>query len=579
MATLTHKEDCPQCGKVRSLAVYDNRFAKCFYDGCPSGGRWTGPDTAEQAPKKGGPVSTLTKQDLKILPAGPFEQRGISQQVAADYRYHRAQLGKQIVHAAEYPNGSLKVRTADKKFMWAGPACSDGFFGWHLVGDTFKGTLIITEGELDALSVAQSLVSPGVAHADPADSSPLATASHIRSVSVPGGAGAVSDCIKSVDFKRFDKVVVWFDKDDSGQAGLAKAVQALGPTVPYLPGPIPAGCKDANDVLLRHGPDAVRRVIEQSRPYRPPSILDIQDIDWEQSSQPVLGHKTGYACLDENLYGFRRGEFVLFTAGSGVGKTTLVHEIGYHYAFGPEKLKGGYLFLEDPVNKTAQHLVALHHSVPLDELRRNPSLVGPAKLAAFKKHLKTNNVRICFYDHFGSLGSDKLLDTLTYMVEREKCDFLILDHISIAISGLTSSREGERKDIDILMTRLASFVVQHNVLILGICHLSNPDGTPHEEGGRVLLNHLRGSGSLKQASWTIIAGERNGQGPYPSHVLYRSLKDRETGFTGPLGVLQYQKETGRLVETSMSPREFDELARGSGQGKTKGKRGYGGVDY
>jgi len=60
------------------------------------------------------------------------------------------------------------------------------------------------------------------------------------------------------------------------------------------------------------------------------------------------------------------------------------------------------------------------------------------------------------YDHFGSLECNTLLAKMEYMRTSLGCDVIYLDHISIVISGTES--HNERKDIDVLMTRLRQFV-------------------------------------------------------------------------------------------------------------------------
>jgi twinkle protein len=163
-----------------------------------------------------------------------------------------------------------------------------------------------------------------------------------------------------------------------------------------------------------------------------------------------------------------------------------------------------------------------------------------------------------FYNHFGSLESDRLLQKMRYMVKVLGVDFIILDHISIVISGQESSSEGERKDIDRLMTNLRSLVEETGVGVIAIVHLNKPEGTAHEEGGRVTLSHLRGSGSLKQLSDAVIALERNQQSNEdPNTATIRVLKNREHGDLGVSGKARYNKTTGRFEPVSIT--EFEDL--------------------
>jgi twinkle protein len=48
-----------------------------------------------------------------------------------------------------------------------------------------------------------------------------------------------------------------------------------------------------------------------------------------------------------------------------------------------------------------------------------------------------------FYDHFGSLESDRLLTMMRYMAA-SGCRRIVLDHISIVVSGLESAMTSAR---------------------------------------------------------------------------------------------------------------------------------------
>jgi twinkle protein len=59
----------------------------------------------------------------------------------------------------------------------------------------------------------------------------------------------------------------------------------------------------------------------------------------------------------------------------------------------------------------------------------------------------------------------------------------------------------------------------------------------------------------------VIGLERDQQGDNPNVTTLRVLKNRFTGQTGEAGYLDYNAETGRLVETSMSSPFKDETKK------------------
>ena len=75
------------------------------------------------------------------------------------------------------------------------------------------------------------------------------------------------------------------------------------------------------------------------------------------------------------------------------------------------------------------------------------------------------------------------------------------------------------------------------------------EGKSHEEGGKTSLAQLRGSHAIAQLSDMVIGAERDQQGDNPNLTTLRVLKNRFTGQTGEAGYLDYDCETGRLIET------------------------------
>ncbi|HEY8402127.1 MAG TPA: DnaB-like helicase C-terminal domain-containing protein, partial [Cytophagaceae bacterium] len=187
----------------------------------------------------------------------------------------------------------------------------------------------------------------------------------------------------------------------------------------------------------------------------------------------------------------------------------------------------------------------------------NRGLIAPDRFKdAYEKTVA--NGRLFLYDHFGSLESENLLAKLKFLAVGCDVDFIVLDHISIVVSGIEDGEE--RRIIDNLMTSLRSLVEKTGVGMLLISHLKVPEGTPHEEGGRVTLNQLRGSGSIKQLSDNVIGLERNLQADDANISTIRVLKCRLFGTTGVADQLIYDLETGRLNTYVPLEPEEDEFA-------------------
>ena len=468
-------------------------------------------------------IDGLTYVDLKT--------RRLTRDTCQRWGYGVSQYKGQPVQVAQYraTNGEVvgqKVRFPDKTFVVTGNLKPAGFFGQQLWKAGGSKRLIITEGEIDAMSVSQVQN-----HKWPV-------------VSIPNGADSGAACVAAqLDWvEQFEQVVFMFDQDEPGRNAAEKCAMLITPGKAHI-AELPA--KDPNEMLqLKMTEDLVKAVFN-ARQFRPDGIVAATELTVNDlMAQATHGYSTQYPKMDKLSHGIRKGEMTLIAAGTGVGKTTLVRELGYHMLTAHD-LKLGCVFLEENFRKTAQGFVAIHHGVPLGELRENPDRLTTEQYDEVLNDLLKK--KAYFYDHFGSLESANLISKLNYLVLGLGVDFILLDHISMVVSGMTSSREGERKDIDILMTHLRALIERTGVGVIAVVHLKQPEGKAHEEGGRVTLSHLRGSGSLKQLPDLIIGLERNQQSEESDETKMRVLKNREFGDTGPAGLVAYDRKTGRLV--------------------------------
>ena len=157
--------------------------------------------------------------------------------------------------------------------------------------------------------------------------------------------------------------------------------------------------------------------------------------------------------------------------------------------------------------------------------------------------------RMVLYDHWGSQDPATLISQIRYMVRSMGCSHIILDHLSIVVSGLGEG--DERRMIDNTMTKLRSLVEETGISLILVSHLKRPDGRGHEEGAQTSLSQLRGSHAIAQLSDAVIGMERNQQDVATANYLsIRVLKNRYSGDTGIACLLEYDKETGRLHEWS-----------------------------
>jgi twinkle protein len=203
----------------------------------------------------------------------------------------------------------------------------------------------------------------------------------------------------------------------------------------------------------------------------------------------------------------------------------------------------GVLALEESVERTARGFMGLALGKRIDI---DSSGVSQEDLkGAFTATVGSGR---CFlYDHFGSLDTDVLLGKIRYMVVGCSCSTILLDHLSIVVSG--SELDDERKAIDVVLTKLKSMAMELNFRLFVVVHVRRVENTNHEEGSQLSLSHLRGSGSIAQLSNIVIGLERNLQDEETKDITtIRVLKNRFTGETGVAGYLKYDKASGRFTE-------------------------------
>ena len=516
-------QPCSQCGSSDALSIYSDGHSYCF-----SCSAYTKGDTVEQ------------KVDKKFLPIEPcvLKARGINKDTCVKYSYGISKDVRtgQTIQVANYYNKDYellgqKCRTKDKEFYVIGKLYNT-FYGQHLFNGGSK--VVITEGEIDCLTVAQ------------------VTGLKYPVVSLACGAKSARKTFEEQYewLMLFDEVIVMFDNDKAGQQAVEQVVGILPPNKLKI---ATLSMKDANEVLLHGEAKEIITAIFSARPYSPSDIINARDmmeevfvIDDTTKNYPFPLCPS----LTEKTQGFRRGELVLMTAGTGVGKSTYARTLAYHMGM-EEKI--GLMMLEENKLKTIRALLSIKEKRPLHLLWNTLKEEQIEKLKESYKELYGSGNYV-LYDHFGSIESNSLLDKLRYMIVVEGCKFIVLDHISIAISGLEDAGGNERKTIDILMTKLRSLIEETQCTIVVICHLKKTtEGSSFEEGGIISLDDLRGSGSLKQIPDTIIAFERNQQGEDSSIKdisKIRLLKCRHTGETGLTDYIKFDRSTHCLVETS-----------------------------
>lgn len=524
MGTFVKHIACDNCGSSDGNALYDDDTTYCFVCNAYGGSSDINEDRVDNG--------KLLERHSKLL-QGTFTdipKRSLREGTCRKFGYTTAtDASGEPCHLANYydARGSVvaqKLRKPNKHFAWVGERGSClPLWGQHLWSS--GKSVVITEGELDALSVAQAFDSKW----------PV--------VSLPDGAQSATKAIKGAYdwLLGFEKIVLCFDNDEPGRKAEQQVAEML-PVGRVFTMRLPR--KDANEVLVNDGPAPIVSAYWNAAEWRPDGIVAGVDL-WEEILNTKEAESLPYPWLPLNLptHGLRRGELVTVTAGSGIGKSLFVREVAHHLLGMGETV--GMLMLEESTHKTALGLMGFALNKPLhlgkgdvteNDLRR-----------AFAATVGCG--RLYLYDHFGSTDVDNLLNKVRYMSKALGCKWVILDHLSIVVSSMDGGTD-ERKLIDRAMTLLRTLVQETGIGLIVVSHLRRPDGKGHEEGARISLSQLRGSAAIGQLSDIVIGLERNQQDDSKDITTVRILKNRFTGDTGTEDgyKLFYDKLTGRLNE-------------------------------
>jgi twinkle protein len=519
-AKFLRHEPCEDCGSRDNKAVYDDESTYCFGCKTSSRGNISQDRLLEQR--------QTNFQFLRGEPVG-LAKRNLTEETCRLWNYHVTGEGtSEPGHIANYYDEvrnlvCQKIRKAGKAFHTIGNGKDMPLYGkWLWYGKSTR-SIVITEGEIDALSVSQAFD-----HKYPV-------------VSLPNGAPSATKVIQREYewLSTFDKIVLMFDMDAAGKAA-TEEVAALLPVGKVFVATL--DYKDANEVLVKSGPQALVKAYWGAAPWRPDGIVKATDLR-EAVLNPIRVPSLPYPWqgMNDKAGGLRQGELVTITAGSGVGKTTLIKELAYHLLI-EHKQAVGMLILEENNPRTMEGLISVHLSknIVTDRTRATEEEIANA-FDSITSH------DLFLYNHFGSGSVESILDRIRYLVRACGVQWIFLDHLSILISGLEGS--DERKQIDIAMTRLRTLVEELGCGLVIVSHLRRPEGDKgHEDGAAVRLGQLRGSHAIAQLSDIVIGVQRHDDENLLDHIELIVLKNRWSGDRGSGGLLSYDRQTGRLSD-------------------------------
>ena len=295
----SHHTKCENCGSRDNRGVWLNPDDTIHHTYCFGCHEYTAGGEPKPKPKI-----------IKDMIVGEFERlnaRKINEDTCKVFDYEVGEYEGRPVQIAnyydkQYNKVAQKLRFPDKSFKWFGDTDKITLFGQQNWRDGGR-TIVITEGELDCLSVSQ------------------VNNNKYPVVSIPSGTASAKKYIKQELewLSKFEKIILMFDTDEAGMKASVECANILPVKKCYI---AKVQGKDANELLQQGKGQKIIDSIFEAKHYTPQGI--IEGVDTKElllNDDYVESVPYAYDGLNKKLSGIRPKELVLLCGGSGTGKS------------------------------------------------------------------------------------------------------------------------------------------------------------------------------------------------------------------------------------------------------------------
>lgn len=545
-------ELCPYCrggasGDKKTFSVnLSTGFFKCFRASCDKHGHFV--TLARDFGYHLDFGDNGRRREYRQLPQRPIvirdsaleymASRGISREIAQGYKI-TAQTGNPNVVVFPFydENGVLQFvkyrktdfdKNRDKNKEWSEKDTKPILFGMnHCFSD---GSLVITEGQIDSLSLAEC----GIPNA----------------VSVPTGATGMTWIENCWDFlMRFDEIVIFGDCE----RGKITLVDRIAERVPkpirvvrvedYL------GEKDANDILRKYGKEAIAYAVQNAAELivnHIKELADVEAVDLESMDKIT----TGFPEVDRIIGGFFYGQVILLTGKRGQGKSTLMSQIianalnqdvrtlaysgelpDYHFRRWLDLQLAGTDNLTEKTNAFGDKT----YSIPDDVVERIGGWYR-GKAYIYDNNAIMDDEQEC----------EQLLDTIELAIQRHGIRFVCIDNLMTALD-VDLDKDIYRAQSKFLK-RLKLIAVKYNIVVLLVAH-------PRKTKDDVVIEDIAGSGDISNRVDVVISYSRVDGDGADCDGKVQIFKNRLTGrTTGKEGIELYYSEASKQIVSKLSGR-------------------------
>ena len=345
---------------------------------------------------------------------------------------------------------NIKYRSIAKDFALSKDA-ELIFYNLDAIKD--ESECVIVEGEIDCLSLYES----GIYNA----------------VSVPNGASKGNQKLEYLDncweyFQNKTKVIIAVDNDEAGRSLKDELIRRIGKEKCYAVS-YPDGCKDFNDVLIKHGKQSVKEVIECSEPIPLEGIATLEVMypqiqDWYLNGYPK-GAKANIPGFDE-LLTFSPGHLTMITGIPGHGKDEFANWVMVNLSK-HEKWKWGICGFEETPAQTVTKLMEKYTGKSFD-VRINPAQRMNADEGESAALFIDDNFKIIMTDDVET-NLDGILAKAEEMVKRYGIKGFCLNPWNW-IDHYREAFMSETEYISSALTKIISFAKKYQIHVFLIAH-------------------------------------------------------------------------------------------------------------
>jgi len=393
---------------------------------------------------------------------------------------------------------------------------------------------VLTEGEMDVLALHEAGIS--------------------NAVSVPNGATLnnnnldyLDNCIDYFDDKT--RVILAVDQDDPGLMLKQELVRRLGAEVCYLVDF--KDCKDANEYLLKHGADKLKKVIHSAKQVPLENVSTLYDVEDELKDFVKNGFKPGYQIGISNfdkIFSTYTGQFITVTGIPSSGKSDFVDQmcVGYNSNYGWKTA-----FASPENQPTFLHAHKLMRKIWQD--MPMPGDIGGDKWKNVADHVNDN----FFFIDMDKYNLESVLRKGAELVKRKGIKCLVIDPFNKVRDVNAQSDDVTRYTMEYL-TKIETFAKKYDVLVFIVAH---PTKMYKGQDGKIeepTMYNIKGGGEWYDASYHGLLVHRDYEAK-TTKVKVLKVKFQNLGENGAEAYFNWERRSGTFVPNEPIKADEDEL--------------------